>query len=109
VGSGAEAGGLQLTARRCAVPLHSVQVTARFRGINQSGAPASPSQSGPGLRVFEAACIGCHQFDGKGAASNFASLVGSRTVNDPAGTNAAQALIGGHILASRKLRDSCRT
>ena len=57
--------------------------------------PASPEESGPGLHVFEGACIGCHQFDGKGAVSNYASLVGGRTANDPAGTNATQALIGG--------------
>ena len=63
---------------------------------------ASPQESGPGLHVFEGACIGCHQFDGKGAVSNLASLVGSRTANDPAGTNAAQALIGGTHLGFAK-------
>ena len=57
--------------------------------------PASPETSGPGLHVFEGACIGCHRFDGKGAVSNYASLIGGRTANDPAGTNATQALIGG--------------
>ena len=57
--------------------------------------PALPQDSGSGLHVFEGACIGCHQFDGKGAVSNYASLVGGRTANDPAGTNATQALIGG--------------
>ena len=64
--------------------------------------PAPPDQSGPGLQVFEGACIGCHQFDGKGAVANFASLVGSRTVNDPAGTNAVQALFGGTHLRMAK-------
>jgi mono/diheme cytochrome c family protein len=54
------------------------------------------------LHVFEGACIGCHQFDGKGAVSNLASLIGSRTANDPAGTNAAQALIGGTHLGFAK-------
>jgi mono/diheme cytochrome c family protein len=61
--------------------------------------PASPQASGPGLHVFEGACIGCHQFNGKGAVSNYASLIGGRTANDPAGTNATQALIGGTHLA----------
>jgi mono/diheme cytochrome c family protein len=54
------------------------------------------------LHVFEGACIGCHQFDGKGAVSNYASLIGGRTANDPAGTNAAQALIGGTHLGFAK-------
>jgi mono/diheme cytochrome c family protein len=50
------------------------------------------------LHVFEGACVGCHQLDGKGSVSNYASLVGGRTANDPTGTNATQALIGGtHI------------
>ena len=61
--------------------------------------PASSQESGPGLHVFEGTCTGCHRFDGKGAVSNYASLVGSRTANDPAGTNATQALIGGTHLA----------
>ena len=64
-----------------------------------SGQPALPQESGPGLQVFEEACTGCHRFDGKGAVSNYASLVGGRTANDPAGTNATQALIGGTHLA----------
>jgi mono/diheme cytochrome c family protein len=57
--------------------------------------PASPQESGPGLHVFEGACIGCHQFDGRGAVSHYATLVGGRTANDPAGTNATQALVAG--------------
>ena len=64
--------------------------------------PASSQESGYGLHVFEGACIGCHQFDGKGAASNYASLIGSRTANDPTGTNATQALIGGTHLGFAK-------
>jgi mono/diheme cytochrome c family protein len=64
--------------------------------------PASAHESGPGLHVFEGACIGCHQFDGKGVVSHLASLIGSRTANDPAGTNAAQALIGGTHLGFAK-------
>ena len=64
--------------------------------------PAPPNQSGPGLRVFEGACIGCHQFNGKGAVANLAALVGSRTVNDPAGANAVQVLLGGTHLRIAK-------
>jgi mono/diheme cytochrome c family protein len=64
--------------------------------------PAPPDRSGPGLHVFEGACIGCHQFDGKGAISNYASLVGGRTANDPAGTNATQVLIDGtHVKVAK--------
>ena len=48
-----------------------------------------------GLRIFEGACVGCHSFDGSGAVSKYATLLGTRTVNDPAGTNATQALLQG--------------
>jgi mono/diheme cytochrome c family protein len=48
-----------------------------------------------GLRVFEGACIGCHSLDGRGAVSRYATLLGTRAVNDPAGTNATQALLQG--------------
>jgi len=64
--------------------------------------PASVKETGSGLHVFEGACIGCHQFDGTGAVSNYASLIGSRTANDPTGTNATQALIGGTHLGFAK-------
>ena len=48
-----------------------------------------------GLRVFEGACVGCHSFDGSGAVSKYATLLGTRAVNDPAGTNATQVLLQG--------------
>jgi len=51
-----------------------------------------------GLRIFEGACVGCHAFDGSGAVSKYATLLGTRTVNDSAGTNATQALlVGTHL------------
>jgi mono/diheme cytochrome c family protein len=54
------------------------------------------TSDGPlGLLVFEGACIGCHDVNGSGAVSNYASLVGDRSVNDPAGTNATQAILQG--------------
>ncbi len=64
--------------------------------------PAANQQSESGLHVFEGACIGCHQFDGKGAVSRYATIVGGRTANDPAGTNATQALIEGTHLRIAK-------
>lgn len=69
--------------------------------------PASSQESGPGLHVFEGACTGCHRFDGKGAVSHYASLVGGRTANDPAGTNATQLSLKALILPSPKPWASC--
>jgi mono/diheme cytochrome c family protein len=48
-----------------------------------------------GLRVFEGACASCHNFDGSGAVSVYASLAGNRTVNDAAAVNATQAILQG--------------
>ena len=56
---------------------------------------ADSSGDGIGLRVFEGACVGCHSLDGSGAVSKYATLLGTRAVNDPAGTNATQALLQG--------------
>ena len=56
---------------------------------------ADSSGDGLGLRVFEGACVGCHSLDGSGAVSKYATLLGTRAVNDPAGTNATQALLQG--------------
>ena len=70
--------------------------------LDVSTQPASDQKSELGLHVFEGACTGCHTFDGTGAVSNYASLVGGRTANDPAGTNATQALIEGTHLRIAK-------
>jgi mono/diheme cytochrome c family protein len=88
-----------------AIATYLKSVPADADGTNAAAAPTPKiskevreqvaEKNDPGLAVFEGACIGCHQFSGKGAVSNYASLVGSRTANDPAGTNASQALIEG--------------
>ena len=48
-----------------------------------------------GLQVFEGACASCHNFDGTGAVSMHAALLGTRTANDPSGVNATQAILNG--------------
>jgi mono/diheme cytochrome c family protein len=48
-----------------------------------------------GLHVFEGVCASCHSFDGNGVIFSHASLLGNRTVNDPAGVNATQAILEG--------------
>src|SRR5215475_11005195 len=63
-------------------------------------APASPKEGGAianalGLKVFEQACASCHSWTGVSALSPFATISGSRTVNDPNATNVAQIVISG--------------
>jgi mono/diheme cytochrome c family protein len=63
-------------------------------------APASPKEGGAvagalGKQVFEQACAGCHGWTGVSAISPYATISGSRAVNDPTATNVAQIVISG--------------
>jgi mono/diheme cytochrome c family protein len=63
-------------------------------------APASPNEGGavadaPGRKVFAQACVSCHSWSGVSALSPFATISGSRAVNDPSATNVAQIVISG--------------
>jgi len=48
-----------------------------------------------GLRLFEGACASCHQFNGAGQQTAYASLAGTRGVNDPKGANVTEAILEG--------------
>jgi len=48
-----------------------------------------------GKEVFEGACASCHDWSGVSPIANFATLTGSRAVNDPSATNVAQIVISG--------------
>ena len=63
--------------------------------------PASASPKGGatadvlGKRVFEQACVTCHNWTGVSAISSYATIAGTRAVNDPSATNVAQIVISG--------------
>jgi mono/diheme cytochrome c family protein len=48
-----------------------------------------------GLQLFEGACASCHQWNGKGQLTPYASLLGTRAVNDANGVNVTQAILQG--------------
>jgi len=48
-----------------------------------------------GKAVFEEACASCHSWTGVGPLTRFATLTGTRAVNDPTATNVAQIIISG--------------
>jgi len=48
-----------------------------------------------GQQVYEGACAGCHGWTGVSPVLPFASLTGTRSVNDPTAINVAQVIIGG--------------
>jgi len=66
-----------------------------------SPAPAAPKEgvivdANPlGKHIFEGACASCHDWNGTGTLTHFATLTGNRSVNDPAATNVAQMVLAG--------------
>lgn len=62
---------------------------------NPPAATADGPPGGLGAQVFAGNCANCHDWDGKGAQSPYANLLGSRTVNDPAATNVMAILLQG--------------
>jgi mono/diheme cytochrome c family protein len=53
-----------------------------------------------GKQVFEGACVSCHNWNGVADISPYATLTGSRAINDPSGNNVAQIVISGSASAS---------
>jgi mono/diheme cytochrome c family protein len=53
------------------------------------------AQDARGKMVFQGACVACHSWTGESALTPFATLTGSRAVNDPGATNVAQIVISG--------------
>ncbi len=51
--------------------------------------------NGAGSKLFEAACASCHQWNGKGQQTRYASLLGTRSVNDSSGANVTQVILHG--------------
>jgi mono/diheme cytochrome c family protein len=74
--------------------------------VNPQPAPAAASSDttpgggdvaahAQGMKLFEGACASCHQWNGKGQQTPYASLLGTRGVNDVEGTNVIQAILMG--------------
>jgi mono/diheme cytochrome c family protein len=58
----------------------------------------SANADNPGLKLFEGACASCHQWNGKGQQTPYASLLGTRGVNDVHGANITQIMLHGSNL-----------
>ncbi|MRX07742.1 c-type cytochrome [Pseudoduganella sp. FT25W] len=78
---------------------HPVAVNARPETVQASTAytpsPATPADLQGGLRLFAGSCASCHQWSGQGAQSDYAALIGARSVNDPSGQNVTQVILHG--------------
>src|SRR5580658_5218246 len=77
--------------------LRSIPAIENAAAIAQTPPAATETApaSGLGEQVFAGNCANCHDWDGKGVQSPYASLLGSRTVNDPDATNLMAILLAG--------------
>lgn len=50
-----------------------------------------------GKKVFEGACVSCHNWTGISDITRYANISGTRAVNDPTGTNVVQIIISGTV------------
>jgi hypothetical protein len=67
-------------------------VPAQAGQVNIGPAPrAQDPQDELGRDVFEGGCANCHQYSGDGRQTDYASLAGSRSVNDPGGADLTQS------------------
>lgn len=58
-------------------------------------ANAAMAADNRGKLLFEGDCAGCHQWDGAGRQTEYASLKGSHAVNDPEGNALVQVILNG--------------
>jgi mono/diheme cytochrome c family protein len=67
--------------------------------------PSAPDPENlDGQRIFEGVCAACHQWNGGGRQSRYASLAGSQAVNDPEGINLVRVMLMGADLRTSKGR-----
>jgi len=88
--------GALMTYVRSVPPIASADLPAKLA----PPAPTSPKEGdatadAAGKRVFEGACVSCHDWTGVSRISPFATIAGTRGVNDRTATNVAQIVISG--------------
>jgi mono/diheme cytochrome c family protein len=74
--------------------------TPNLPAPRETPASASHREGAPnadllGKAVFEGACVSCHSWSGVGSLTRFATLTGTRAVNDPTAINVAQIVLSG--------------
>lgn len=75
----------------------AIDAKAPWAVAASAAAPAPNSGEGHarGMALFAAACASCHQWNGQGQQTPYASLLGTRSVNDPQGGNVTQMILQG--------------
>jgi mono/diheme cytochrome c family protein len=79
------------------VPLIASSDLPAMLGPPASASPKDGALAGDALgkKIFADACASCHSWSGVSAVTPFATIAGSRAVNDPTATNVAQIVISG--------------
>lgn len=76
------------------------QVELQPKGaINSSAILPADQDESPGRQLFAGDCSGCHQWNGDGRQTPYASLKGSTAVNDPSGRSVVQVILRGTKLS----------
>jgi len=76
--------------------LRTVAAQTSDYAVNATPAPdAQEPQDELGRHVFEGGCANCHEYNGDGRQTVYASLVGSRSVVDPTSANVTQIMLNG--------------
>ncbi len=78
---------------------HPITVDAQPPAVVASNAmlpsPEELHSESQGLALFEGACASCHQWNGSGRETPYASLQGTRSVNDPSAKNVTEVILEG--------------
>ncbi|MFK7702707.1 cytochrome c [Pseudomonas caspiana] len=96
-----------------AIAVYLKSTPARSQGVPRPAVAVNDkAEKGLGSKVFTDSCVGCHRLDGTGNQSAIATLIGLKTVNDPAGTNLMATLLEGHtqgtLRADQRMPDFAR-
>nr|WP_239537677.1 c-type cytochrome [Dyella mobilis] len=87
-------------AREGSMPI-TIDASAAPAMASNAAAPGNGEAGSTGQHLFEGACASCHQWDGKGRQTPYASLLGSRGVNDVHGANVTQIILHGEDLRAQ--------
>jgi mono/diheme cytochrome c family protein len=78
---------------------HPIDIDAHPQALAASStilpAPEELKSESEGLKLFEGACAGCHQWNGAGRQSPYAALAGTRGVNDVNAENVTEIILQG--------------
>jgi mono/diheme cytochrome c family protein len=85
------------------IPAHEGKHPIAVDSAPPATASSTPMLPGPdeikaesdGLKLFEGACAGCHQWNGQGRETPYASLSGTRGVNDADAVNVTEVILQG--------------